>query len=71
MEQEVKRMGEVIDFTEYKNHGRWLKMKSPNVDTEGFYGCMAPVEDCQNPASYGVLCVLCNLCGRFEESEEV
>lgn len=50
--------------------GRWLMRKSPDgVQTIGNYGCMAPVEDCKNPGSFGVLCVLCNLCGRFEEEE--
>lgn len=61
-------MGEVIDF----ECGKWVKhYKSPKwVVTEGCYGCMAPVYNCKNPASYGTLCVLCNQCGRFEYEDE-
>lgn len=59
-------MAEILEFETEK----WNRMKTPQgVVTEGCYGCMAPVKDCKNPASYGALCVLCNLCGRFEESE--
>ena len=57
----------ILDFETEK----WIRMKSPKgLKTEGFNGCMSPVEDCKNPSSYGALCVLCNLCGRFEEDKE-
>ena len=61
-------MAEIIDF----EYGKWTKHYKPpkGIKTEGCHGCMAPVEDCKNPASYGTLCVLCNLCGRFGEYEE-
>ena len=61
-------MAEIIDF----EYGKWTKHYKPpkGVKTERMYGCMAPVEGCLNPSSYGALCVLCNLCGRFEEDEE-
>jgi len=26
-----------------------------------------PVDDCKNPDSYGMICVKCNECGRFDK----
>lgn len=61
-------MSEIVDFEYYK----WTKYYKPpkGVETKGFNACMAPVETCANPESYGAKCVLCNMCGRFEEKEE-
>lgn len=61
-------MSEIIDF----EYGKWTKHYKPpkGVKTEVFHGCMGVVEDCQNPSSYGVLCVGCNLCGKFGEEED-
>lgn len=60
-------MAEIIDF----EYGKWTKHYKPpkGIKTEVFHGCMGTVEDCQNPGSFGVLCVGCNLCGRFGEDE--
>ena len=61
-------MGEIINM----EHERWLRMKKlDGVQAEGINGCMAPAENCRNPASYGAICVFCNLCGRFKEDEEI
>ena len=30
----------------------------------------AASEDCVNPDSYGMICVKCNKCGRFDKNEE-
>lgn len=60
-------MGKIIDF----ETARWnRKVSLDNVKTEGFYACESPVETCVNPESNGAICVLCNMCGRFEEAEE-
>lgn len=60
-------MGEIIDFESAK----WRVKESPdNVKTEGFYACMSVAETCVNPESNGAICLLCNMCGRFEETEE-
>ena len=60
-------MSNIIDFETAK----WNRYKTPQgVKTEGFNACMAPDETCANLESYGAKCVLCNMCGRFEEKEE-
>ena len=60
-------MAEIINIED----GYWLKKGHPEgVRTEVMHECMTPVEDCKNPASYGMLCVLCNNCGRFGEERE-
>lgn len=59
-------MAEIISLDEYK----WSKQKPlDNVETMGCYGCMGVAENCINPGSFGVLCVLCNGCGRFEDED--
>lgn len=30
----------------------------------------APTKDCNNPNTYGEICVKCNKCGRFENKKE-
>ena len=32
--------------------------------------CMGALPDCKNVDSYGVICVECNLCGRFDPSKQ-
>lgn len=32
--------------------------------------CMGIVKECVNPDSYGMICVLCNKCGRFDKKEK-
>ena len=29
----------------------------------------APIEDCKNDGSFGMICVKCNRCGRFDKKE--
>ena len=36
--------------------------------TQMFIDC-APVPGCKNPDSYGMICVRCNLCGRFGDEQ--
>lgn len=67
-ERRALRMSQVVDFKEYKDHDRWLKMEQPKgLRTEGFYACMSISEKCTNSDSFGTVCVLCNQCGRFNE----
>ena len=30
----------------------------------------APIKGCNNPNTYGAICVKCNKCGRFENKKE-
>lgn len=32
--------------------------------------CMGALPDCKNTDSYGVICVECNLCGRFDPPKQ-
>lgn len=38
--------------------------------TMGGHISKAPDENCVNPDSYGLICVHCNKCGRFDINEE-
>ena len=31
--------------------------------------CLTPVDGCNNPDTYGMICVRCNECGRFKRDE--
>jgi hypothetical protein len=38
--------------------------------TMGGHISKAPADNCVNPDSYGLICVHCNKCGRFEKEAE-
>ena len=61
-------MGELIDF----EYGKWTKhYKSPKgVTTIGCNVDLSITENCANPASFGAICIQCNMCGRFDDESE-
>ena len=55
----------------WKHEERLLKkVKSRKKNKIHIHVCMGALPNCKNIDSYGVICVECNLCGRFDPPKQ-
>ena len=46
------------------------RIKKKEVEEKTSFICIGVDDNCRNPDSYGMICVRCNKCGRFETKDK-